>query len=114
MSIAKGLTTHPLQAVTFTPTADIPAFRFIGGDGATCGAGARAIGVTKEDVKNGVPAAAATYGVEIIEAGAAVTAGAEIESDATGRAIPLASGKSNGVALSAASAAGEKIRVKLS
>lgn len=49
----------------------------------------------------------------MVEAGDAVKAGIEVESDEQGRAVPLYSGKKAGYALTSASDAGELISVKL-
>lgn len=55
-----------------------------------------------------------TDGVALIEAGAAIAAGAEVTSDASGRAVTVAAGDvSHGKALQAAGAASEFIQVKL-
>lgn len=48
-----------------------------------------------------------------VTAGAAVAAGAQVQSDASGRAITLAAGVSAGIALNAAAALGDTIAVKL-
>lgn len=50
-------------------------------------------------------------GVLTVEAGAAVTAGALIQSDATGRVITLAAGTNVGIALETSVAAGEFIKI---
>lgn len=50
-------------------------------------------------------------GVILVEAGAAIAAGAEVESDANGKAITKAAGVANGIAWDAAAAAGDLIRV---
>ena len=47
-----------------------------------------------------------------VTAGAAITAGQEVQSDATGQAIPLAAGKPAGLAMSGA-AAGADCQVKI-
>ena len=52
-------------------------------------------------------------GIVMVEAGDAVKAGTEVESDEQGRAVPLVSGKKAGYALTSASDAGELISVKL-
>ena len=52
-----------------------------------------------------------THGILLVEAGAAIAAGAEVESDANGKAITKAAGISNGFALDAAAAAGDVIRI---
>lgn len=53
----------------------------------------------------------ATHGEMLVEAGGAVAVGAQVQSDATGRAITLAAGVAAGRARDAAAAAGDLIRV---
>lgn len=54
------------------------------------------------------------YGTAVVEAGAAVTAGAKVASDASGRAVTQAgTAESAGIALQAALAAGDLIEVLL-
>lgn len=48
-----------------------------------------------------------------ITAGAAITAGTEVQTDATGRAIPLAAGKALGYAVDSASGAGVDCEIAL-
>jgi hypothetical protein len=78
-------------------------------------AGADAIGVLQNDpAAAGRAASVAVLGVSKVVAGAAVTAGARVQSDASGRAIAAATGDVVlGRALTAASAAGEVIEVLL-
>jgi hypothetical protein len=79
-------------------------------------AGAKAIGVSMGDqpTVGGMVAFEGNPGKVVpVEAGAAVTAGAEVQSDATGRAIPLAAGRANGTAWTAAGAAGTIIFVQI-
>jgi len=87
--------------------------RFVKGDGFQCGAGARAYGVSMEAAAAaGEALSVMVTGIALVEAGASVTAGQEIESDANGKGIPLDTGKSNGVAGNSCSA-GQDIRVVL-
>jgi hypothetical protein len=66
---------------------------------ATCGAGLKADGVFAYDqVTGGVVPIHRAGNVVPITAGAAITFGQEVQSDAAGKAIPLAAGKSLGVA----------------
>ena len=78
------------------------------------GAGVRPLGVAAYDASAGykVPVIRG-HKVVPVEAGAAITAGAEVESDATGRAITLATGKSCGIALNSPTAAGQVAIVAL-
>lgn len=82
---------------TMEGTSDVPQWRFIAGDGSPCGAGARAIGVSMIDAAAGYPFGVIITGEALIELGAAANAGDEVESDANGCAIPLDTGKANGV-----------------
>lgn len=77
--------------------------------------GEAALGVSKFDTPiggvGGVFARSSGYVVPVI-AGAAITAGQEVQTDATGKAIPLAAGKALGYALDdAANAADAEIKL---
>ncbi|RAS18933.1 hypothetical protein DFO50_10289 [Microvirgula sp. AG722] len=91
--------------------ADLPASRFVGFDGGVCADGAKALGVVEVDTEVDNMAPANVLGVILVEAGAAVAAGAEVQSDASGRAITKAAGVANGTAWDTATAAGELIRI---
>jgi hypothetical protein len=81
---------------------------------AQCVAGDRGIGVSKWDAANGALVGIHTGPGLIVPvtAGAAITAGQEVQSDANGQAIPLAAGKSLGVAMTGA-ANGADAEIKL-
>lgn len=104
-------THQPILVMSITAAAAIAQRRFIGLDGDLCGAGEKALGVTEYAVDAGEQASANVNGCILVEAGAAVLAGAEVESDADGLAITLSTGVSNGFALDAAAAAGDVIRI---
>lgn len=91
--------------------ANLAARRFVGFDGDVCAAGAKALGVVEVDTDADNVAPANVMGIILVEAGAAIAAEAEVESDATGRAITKTTGAANGTALDAATAAGELIRI---
>lgn len=79
-------------------------------------AGVKPVGVSMGDqpVVGGMVAFEGTPGhVVPVEAGAAVAVGNEVQSDATGRAIPLAAGRACGKAWTAAGAAGNVIFVQI-
>lgn len=76
------------------------------------GAGDSVIGVSSQPANVG-EVAEIYDGIVMVEAGDAIQAGSDVESDDYGRAIPIASGKKAGYALTSASAAGELISVKL-
>ena len=112
MSIAKELTANPIgQAVTKRATEDIPAYRFVGLDGSLCGAGEKAHGISGLEIPSGKLGPVDRLGDLVVEAGAAVTAGVEVESNASGQAIPKTTGVPNGYALTAATAAGQKVLI---
>jgi uncharacterized protein DUF2190 len=76
-------------------------------------------GVTLFDVADGESATIQMSGIAVVESGGAVTAGNHVSADSSGRAVALTIDnvndipKNNGVALDAATAAGEFIRVRL-
>ena len=100
-----------LLAVTIAAAVDLSRFRFADYSGNVASAGERALGVPTADFSAGEQASVATHGEILFEAGAAIAAGAEVESDANGRAVTKTTGIGSGVARDVASAAGEIIRV---
>jgi hypothetical protein len=82
--------------------------------GAHAGAGVKPFGVSKYDVANG--GVGGVHGqpgkIVPVTAGAAITAGQEVQSDANGQAIPLAAGRPAGLAMSGA-ANGADAQIKL-
>jgi hypothetical protein len=80
-----------------------------------CAAGEKAFGVSSYDqpAVGGHLGVARGHKVFPVEAGAAMTAGDEVQSDATGRAITLAAGKPCGVVLNSPTAAGQTAIVAL-
>ena len=100
-----------LLAVTIAAAAALTRFRFVDFAGNVASAGERALGVPSTDFDTGEQASVATHGEILVEAGAAIAAGAEVESDANGKAITKAAGVVNGVAWDAAAAAGDVIRI---
>lgn len=105
------LTHNPILVLSVTAAADLTQNRFIGLDGDVCGAGAKALGVAEMDAAAGEQATANVQGCILIEAGGAIAAGAEVESNASGQAITQSSGTGNGYALDAATSAGDVIRI---
>ena len=100
-----------LLAVTIAAAADLSRFRFADYSGNVAGAGERVLGVPTTDFSAGEQASVATHGEILVEAGAAIAVGAEVESDASGRAVTKTTGVAFGVARDAAAAAGDIIRV---
>lgn len=76
-------------------------------------AGDRAIGVSAWDGALNEIINVIVAGIVPVTAGAAIVAGNEVQADANGQAIPLAAGKSLGVAMTAASGAGVDAEIKL-
>lgn len=78
-------------------------------------AAGKAFGVATYDAASGarLPIICGPGHVVPVTSGAAVAAGAEVESDASGRAITLAAGKPLGMALSASTGAGQDLFVRL-
>lgn len=76
-------------------------------------------GVSLFDVSSGDQATIQMSGIAVVESGGTITAGNHVSSDANGKAVALTIDnvddipKNNGVALDAATAAGEFIRVRL-
>jgi len=104
-----------LFAMTAIATAAVTANRFVGMlTGAPCAAGAKAQGVAQYNAAVGEAFAVDVLGTSIVDAGAAVAAGAAVKSDASGRAIPQGGvGEILGYAVTAATAADQKIEVLL-
>ena len=100
-----------LMATTVLATSALARFRFANFAGATANATDAALGVPNANYYIGEQAGVATHGEILVEAGAAVAVGAQVQSDATGRAITLAAGVAAGRARDAAAAAGDIIRV---
>ena len=105
------LTEKILMATTVLATSALARFRFANFAGATANATDAALGVPNANYDIGEQAGVATHGEILVEAGAAVAVGAQVQSDATGRAITLAAGVSAGRARDAAASAGDIIRV---
>lgn len=91
--------------------AELTRRRFVGFDGNVCAVGVKALGVVDADTALGSVAPANLLGVILVEAGAAIAAGAEVQSDASGKAITKVAGVGNGFAWDAATAAGDLIRI---
>lgn len=84
-----------------------------------CGAGARANGVAERDAVGGVKDwrggtnIVRRGAIARVTAGGAVAVGAEVESDATGRAVTRTTGVALGMAMHAVAAAGDVLEVDL-
>ena len=73
--------------------------------------GEAVLGTSVYEADVGDQAAVDVIGIALVEAGAAIALGAQVQPDATGRAITLAAGVAFGRARDAATAAGDIIRV---
>ncbi len=103
-----------LLALTVAAAGTIAANRFVTPAGAQAGADANTLGVARTAAVATDKIAVDVLGTAVVEAGAAVAAGATVKSDASGRAITwVTSGAKVGVALEAASGAGALIEVLL-
>jgi hypothetical protein len=76
-----------LGASSIQAAADLVKHRFIGFDGNLCAANAKARGVSAADTKAGQMCPINIAGEVLVETGGAITAGAAIASDATGKAV---------------------------
>ncbi|MBH2010287.1 MAG: DUF2190 family protein [Xanthomonadaceae bacterium] len=100
-----------LLVATIAAAVALSRFRLVGFTGNPAALGERALGVPVTDFDAGEQAGVATHGEILVEAGAAVAVGAQVQSDASGRAITLDTGVAFGTARDAAAAAGDIIRV---
>lgn len=92
---------------------DINANYFIGLDGAVCGAGAVALGVSIDSAATGEGLPVAMNGLVPVIAGGSISAGDAVKSDANGKAVAASAGDmALGYAMEAASA-GDEVMVKL-
>lgn len=100
-----GLTTTIMAAMA------ISALHFVSFDGKMATAGSKAAGICEADTDAGEACPVNVNGVLLITAGGAIAVGQEVEVGADGKAVALASGKSNGYALDPATHDGEVIRI---
>lgn len=104
----------PLLCLTLAATGTIAAHRFVTPAGAQAGADANTLGVARVAAVSGDQIPVDVLGTAVVEAGAAISAGATLKSDASGKAVTWAtSGAKIGLALQAASGAGVLIEVLL-
>jgi hypothetical protein len=98
-SATSGFSSGPALTTTAVPAAWDPGVV----QAKTCAAGAKCLGVFTRDAASGSTVLVLTHNrILPVTAGAAITAGQEVQSDASGNAIPLAAGRPNGKALSSA------------
>lgn len=106
----------PVLDITLEASADLSADQFkliqtdSSGQAALTGAGGVVTGILQDEPDAaGQGAAVRVYGVTKVKAGAAISVGDQIESDASGLAITTTTGYIIGIALEAASASGDII-----
>lgn len=104
-------TQQPVLTTSMVAVTDLPRYRFAGFTGGLCGAGLKALGTVEADTQADNVAPINVLGICLVISGGAVAAGVQVESDAEGRAVTLAAGISNGVAMDAATASGDVIRI---
>lgn len=103
-----------LLALAVTASGTIAANRFVTPAGAQAGAGANTLGVARAAAVATDKLTVDVLGTAVVEAGAAVTVNATVKADSVGRAIDwVTSGAKVGIALEAATAAGQMIEVLL-
>ena len=105
-------TKQVVLVTTITATDAIVKNRFVNFKGAQAKADDAVLGVAPYDVETGDTAAVDVVGIAVVESGGAVAIGAEVGPDAQGCAVSGALRKV-GTALTAATAAGETVRVLL-
>lgn len=110
--MGKGAINMSVCSFTILAVGAVLAHRFVDVTGAPAGADANTLGVAAYDGTD-VDTTVDTLGIVSVEAGAAVAAGAEISSDATGRAVTKVAGPVVARALDAAAGVGELIRCVL-
>ncbi len=104
----------PILTLTHRLTGTVAQYRFVTPAGAQAGADANTLGVARVAGVSGEDIPVDTLGTAIVEAGAAIAAGATLKSDASGRGITwVTAGAKVAIALQAATAAGEFIEVLL-
>jgi hypothetical protein len=105
------MTQQVVLTLSMTAAAAQPRLRFIGFDGGVPAAGAAVVGVTEASAALGEQVPVNAQGVLLVEAGGAVAVGAEVETDAAGKAIAQSAGVTCGRALDLAAADGDIIRI---
>jgi hypothetical protein len=81
-----------LLSLPIVATGAIAACRFVGPALALAAAAGNALGVSRSDAAIGERTTIDVLGTAVVEAGAAIAAGALVEADASGRAVTKASG----------------------
>lgn len=105
-------TSKALFGQTVRATAAVKGRTFAGFTGATCAAGAAAMGAFRTDAAVGEYITVEQIGTALVIAGADLTAGAAVESDIAGHAVPHTTGVVVGRAVNAG-AAGSAVEIFL-
>ena len=105
------LTEKLILVTTTAASAALTQQRLVNYAGGVCGAGLRALGVANANYDSGEQAGVKVSGEILVEAGAAIAQGVEVESNASGQVITKSAGIVVGVARDAATAAGQIIRI---
>lgn len=100
--------------LSFTAAGVITAGRFVAPGGTQATAGANTLGVSRQDAVANDKATVEVLGTSAVETGGAISVNDTLKSDSVGRAITWSSsGAKIGLALEAATAAGQTIEVLL-
>jgi hypothetical protein len=106
-------TEQPLLITSVTAAANLNKHFFIGFSGNLCAANAKALGVSNADTDSGEQLPVATHGIALVTSGAAVSQGAKVASNGSGKAVTYSTGEPNGYAIDAALGGDELIRILL-
>ena len=109
-------TEQPILITSVVAAADLSNSKnlLIGFNGNICGSSAKPLGVLTAGSPLGEESAVIARGIALVYSGAAVSAGAKLQSNASGKVVNFLSGEVAGYAVDAASGADELIRVLLS
>lgn len=104
----------PILTLSVTASGAIVANRFVHPAGDQAVADENTLGVARTAADSGALVSVDVLGTTVVEAGAAIAAGATVKSNAAGKAITwAASGAKVGVALAAAGADGDLVEILL-
>ena len=106
-------TEQPILITSVKAAANLTKNLFIGFNGNLCAANAKALGVSNADADTNEQLPVSTHGIALVYSGAAVSQGAKIASNASGKAVTYSTGEANGYALDASVGADELIRILL-
>ncbi len=102
-----------LLTLTLVAAAALTANRFVTAAGAVPSANGNAVGVTRSGAASGELVPVDAVGTSMVEASAAITAGAAVATTNDGRAVTFSTGVTVARALTGATAAGQLIEVLL-